>query len=202
MRGVGKWQLRFANIDDRLLLWINDEPVEFDAPTKFKLPDSELPTPADLAPVGIGAEGASLQVTSLRVLRDVYYIATNKNDAGRWSALSDYSPADSIAGYSRRALADFMSQPDRWRTMRNRRHIDFTLGPDQFFLLGDNSPRSQDGRLWLEDCFVDRSLIVGRALFVYWPHAWETPYSFSLRSMGRELTLPFYPNFRRMGAIR
>jgi len=202
VRGVGTWNLRFANVDDRLMLWIDDEPVEFDAPTEFVLPDSELPTPTDLAPVGIGAEGASLHVTGLRVLRDVYYIATSKNDAGRWSALSDYSPADSIAGLSRRALADFMSQPDRWRAMRRRRSIDFTLGPDQFFLLGDNSPRSQDGRLWIEDCFVDRSLIVGRALFVYWPHAWETPYSFSVRAFGRELTLPFYPNFRRMGAIR
>jgi len=86
--------------------------------------------------------------------------------------------------------------------MRGRRKVEFTLGPDQFFLLGDNSPRSQDGRLWNDGWFVDRGLIVGKALFVYWPHAWETPYSFSVRAFGRELSLPFYPNFRRMGAIR
>ncbi|MBX3415350.1 MAG: hypothetical protein KF708_21885 [Pirellulales bacterium] len=202
IRGAGTWNIRFANIDDRLLLWIDDQPISFDAPTEFTLPDAAMPTPADLAPLGVGAEGASLRVGGLRVLRDVYYIATNKNDAGRWSALSDYSPADSIAGLSRSALVDFMSQPDRWPAMRRRRGMEFTLGPEQFFLLGDNSPRSQDGRLWVDDCFVDRSLIVGRALFVYWPHAWEAPYSFSVRAFGREMTLPFYPNFRRMGAIR
>lgn len=202
VRGTGSWTLRFANVDDRLLLWVDDEPVEFDTPTEFALSQAELPTSDDLAPVGIGAAGADLRVSHLRVLRDVYYIATDKSDAGRWSALSDYSPTDPYAGMSRQALADFMSDPARWDVMRGRRKVEFTLGPDQFFLLGDNSPRSQDGRLWNDGWFVERGLIVGKALFVYWPHAWETPYSFSVRAFGRELSLPFYPNFRRMGAIR
>lgn len=202
VRGAGSWKLRLANVDDRLLLWVDDTPVEFDASTEFALPDAELPTPSDLAPVGIGARAADLQVAHLRVLRDTYYIASDKYDAARWSALSDYPPTARMAGIGRRALADFMSDPEQWSTMRQRREVQFKLGRDQFFLLGDNSPRSQDGRLWAEECFVDRSLIVGRALFVYWPHAWETPYSFSVGAFGRELSLPFYPNFRRMGAIR
>lgn len=60
-----------------------------------------------------------------------------------------------------------------------------TLGPDQFFVCGDNSPSSKDGRLWTKhdggpDPWVatqfddsvgtlDRDLIVGRAFIVYFP---------------------------------
>ena len=56
----------------------------------------------------------------------------------------------------------------------------FTLGKDQFFVLGDNSPNSEDGRWWsqpgignngrsYETGIVPRDYLVGKALFVYWP---------------------------------
>jgi len=57
----------------------------------------------------------------------------------------------------------------------------FTLGPDQFFVLGDNSPASKDGRMWtsvdpwVAEEFdptvgvVDGDLMMGRAFFVYFP---------------------------------
>lgn len=41
-----------------------------------------------------------------------------------------------------------------------------TLGPDQFFVLGDNRPNSYDSRRFGP---VDRNLIVGRAWFRGWP---------------------------------
>ncbi|OGH93872.1 MAG: signal peptidase I [Candidatus Magasanikbacteria bacterium RIFOXYD2_FULL_41_14] len=41
-----------------------------------------------------------------------------------------------------------------------------TLGPDQFFVLGDNRPNSYDSRRFGP---VDRGLIVGRAWFRGWP---------------------------------
>lgn len=61
------------------------------------------------------------------------------------------------------------------------------LGPDQFFCLGDNSPRSSDGRMWTREDLnpwirarmfdehsqmagiVPRKLLMGRAFFVYFP---------------------------------
>lgn len=54
------------------------------------------------------------------------------------------------------------------------------LEPDQFFMLGDNSPRSADGRWWempgkgnsgktYTKGIVPREYLVGKALFVYWP---------------------------------
>ena len=37
--------------------------------------------------------------------------------------------------------------------------------------------------------FVRRDLLIGKALLIYWPHAWRRP-------------IPLLPNFRRMGLIR
>jgi signal peptidase I len=56
----------------------------------------------------------------------------------------------------------------------------FTLGKDEFFVLGDNSPNSEDGRWWgqpgrgnngvfYKEGIVPRDYLVGKALFVYWP---------------------------------
>jgi signal peptidase I len=41
-----------------------------------------------------------------------------------------------------------------------------TVGENQYFALGDNSPNSSDSRYW---GFVPAENVVGRGLFVYWP---------------------------------
>lgn len=61
-----------------------------------------------------------------------------------------------------------------------------TLGPDQFFVCGDNSPDSLDGRLWgnpdpwtaaidPSPSVVTRRLMIGKAFFVYFPAPNRTP---------------------------
>jgi hypothetical protein len=56
----------------------------------------------------------------------------------------------------------------------------FTLAKDEFFVLGDNSPNSEDCRWWdrpgianwglsYREGIVPRDYLVGKALFVYWP---------------------------------
>ena len=57
----------------------------------------------------------------------------------------------------------------------------FVLGEDEFFVLGDNSPHSEDCRWWTREGLantglnpyrvgiVPRDYLVGKALFVYWP---------------------------------
>ncbi|KPJ75532.1 MAG: hypothetical protein AMS14_03440, partial [Planctomycetes bacterium DG_20] len=57
----------------------------------------------------------------------------------------------------------------------------FRLNEDEFFVCGDNSPKSFDSRLWLENVdrpVVPRRNLVGKAFFVYWPAAgerWHVP---------------------------
>lgn len=57
----------------------------------------------------------------------------------------------------------------------------FKLNGDEFFVCGDNSPKSFDSRLWLEKVdrpVVPRRNLVGKAFFVYWPAAgarWRIP---------------------------
>jgi signal peptidase I len=41
-----------------------------------------------------------------------------------------------------------------------------TLGPDEYYVLGDNSPQSSDSRIWGP---VSKNLIVGKALVRLWP---------------------------------
>jgi len=79
---------------------------------------------------------------------------------------------------------------------RTEGHADFPLKADQFFVLGDNSPRSKDGRLWGDDNYwVPRELLIGKALFIYWPHSWN-----EIRSVG--VPFPMFPNFERMRFVR
>ena len=55
-----------------------------------------------------------------------------------------------------------------------------TLEAGEFFVCGDNSPKSFDSRLWykLDRPVVPRRNLVGKAFFVYWPAAgerWHVP---------------------------
>ena len=61
---------------------------------------------------------------------------------------------------------------------------------DEFFPMGDNSTASLDARVWPgPDRFVPRDLLIGRAIFIYWPHSQNKP-------------IPFFPNFTKMKFIR
>lgn len=188
LRGRGAWTLLFANVDDELSLFIDGRRVEFDAPTTWATPIDtaavakpvrDEPHPgsdaaSDLAPAGVTAIGATIRLSEVRVLRDIFYIG-----------------ADGIS-----AVGGMIEKP----------RLDFPLEADQFFVLGDNSAASKDSRLWLEGHHVDRNLIVGKALTIFWPHAWypswAVPVRFRVRGNPVELRLPSWPNFGRMGPVR
>ncbi|MBX7165343.1 MAG: S26 family signal peptidase [Pirellulales bacterium] len=192
-------QLLLAHVDRQLLLWIDGQLVEFDAATTYDDLGDRRPTAEDLVPVRIVAERAAVDVRHLRVLRDVYYIASRFNS----DPINDYlDPSDVYPGNSEAALAEFLATPERWDVyVDGLRNVDFALGPDEFFPLGDNSGRSADGRLWGgSEYFVRRELLVGRALLVYWPHAWPTAWHVDVR--GTDVQVPFVPQFGRMGWIR
>jgi signal peptidase I len=204
LRGPGTYQVAFANADRQLTLWIDGKPVEFSEPTSYDdlgndSPRSTPDDPGDLAPVGIGSRGLSLEVRHLKVLRDIYYIA-DKNVFAR-EPISDYPERHFLMNLDRRKLADFFASPDRWVNQHGRSVFDarksetFVLGPDQFFVLGDNSPASSDARLW-RDNYVSRDLLVGKALLIYWPHPLR------LFIPGTDVSLGIIPNVGEMELIR
>jgi hypothetical protein len=80
--------------------------------------------------------------------------------------------------------------------------LEFDLEADQFFMLGDNSAASKDSRLWLEGHHVDRDLLIGKAMAIFWPHAVPARWSVPVKIGGAELRLPSWPNFGRMRFVR
>ena len=204
VHGAGNYSLRFANVDDQLFLWVNNQVVEFDKGGKYEPSPNVVPRwstndPGDLAPVALGARNITLQVNRLRVLRDVYYRAVEPVDP-YWNSEYDKS----AVGYEF-DVAALMAHPQDWKTtplFNARRSVTFHLDADQFFPLGDNSPESRDARVWSErqyatntlspPPYVSRELLIGKALLIYWPHSWR---------LGSDW-LPIVPNFQRIGAIR
>ncbi len=212
--GSGTYEIRFANVNDRLYLWVDDAPIAFDTPTTFEPLDNRRPMPDDLVPVRIGTANASVAVDHMRVLRDVYYIATREPlaiQSPRYEAvLADYPNNSPIyRSLSEDGIRKIMSDPRHWVIFDQMRQINFEVPPDNYMALGDNSPGSMDSRLWgspnvrmrlPDDHLVHQSLLIGKALFVYWPHTWEAPWSIEVPGTG--IRVPFYPNFKKFRRIR
>jgi len=199
IRAGGSHSVAFANVDCQLLLWVDGDVVEFSQPANYNPTQPLIPTVEDLTPARIGAQGVSVDASHLRILRDVYYIAAIQNT----SPLSDMKKLPIPDSYSpNKDFATYLAQPKSWPTLFSEmRSISFPLGPDEFLMLGDNSPRSKDGRLWdgwegdRKEYYVKRDLLVGKAVFVYWPHSWN-------RVPGTSIPFPFFPNFARMKLVR
>ena len=216
VKGQGTYDIGFANVDDKLYVWVDGEPVEFNKPTEYPELGQRVPTSADLSPVAIGAaDGADLQVSHLKLHRDIYYISMSKG-GDRFADVDWNQTEDSDLNHPKNR-AEFFSDASFWRTQPDgrpfgnaaefimaRKHV-VEIGEDEFFMLGDNSAKSADGRLWDNDGrnigdTVPRELMIGKALFIYWPRALkEIPglgIPFSINGM------PLFPNFGDMKLVR
>lgn len=156
---TGKHKLMFANCDDKLYVWIDDKPVEFDGPTEYASLGNDESTPDDLVPAQIAMRGFKGSIDRIGLERDVYYIALRHN--GEDEKVPPPIP---------------VRRDDQGRPISAA----FKTGPDQFFALGDNSPESKDGRIWNDEVpgtphVVDRRLLIGKALFIYWPYGQLLP---------------------------
>ncbi|HLA83253.1 MAG TPA: signal peptidase I [Thermoguttaceae bacterium] len=196
----GTYDVLFANVDDQLRLWVNGRLVEFDGPTTYEPLENTVPQEADLAPVGIATVGTDVRISHVKVLRDIYYIAAQSVDA--MGLMCDYLLPYRYFGTPLTAsgIREFFSNSSQWSEAfsdRSMRSVELPLDKDQFLMFGDNSAQSKDSRLWEGQHYVDRELLVGKALFIYWPHSWNKIW------VGKtEITFPFFPNFKRMGLVR
>lgn len=210
IKGPGSYRLMWANVDDQLILWVNRKQITFEADGKphsgnFTTPLLLTPRWApeddgDLTPIAIGGKNLELKVRNLRVLRDAYYAAVSDRERGPSGEYKARINHGSVQG--------IFASHQSWATeplFDSRNEVDFDLGVDEFFPMGDNSPFSLDARLWssqtnslfLEDGIsvepnVKREMLIGKAFMVYWPHTWNP---------GKQ-RLPVFPNLDRMGFIR
>lgn len=179
-------RIEFANVDYRVSIRVNDRELLATTPEQFKpnvaklLQDfTESRRQQDAASVWLEAEGHACSVRHLSLWRDVYYLNRGwSNNPYYWGMPHDF-PAGSSYG-----------KP-------------IQLGPDEFFVLGDNSMMSSDARVWSRPVKlpherldvaagrVPRRFMLGRAFFVYWPAGFKPVDS-----------LPaFAPNFGEMRFI-
>ncbi len=147
-------------------------------------------------------------VSRLAVLRDGYYIATN--DHLSYEAMHmDYDTwrtATTAGGQSIPPLnepRELFARPGTWQRFLTRRHVEFDVKPGQLFVMGDNSPESADCRLWASNTvdrgipggpYLDRRLLIGKAICVFWPHSWG-----AVPGLPK---LPGWPNFGDMKLVR
>ena len=141
-----------------------------------------------------------------------YDLGRNLEDAG--PIIEDIEPRVEILGSGKLTLSHIAIFRDihyteakfynRGNGGRATKDNPFILEKDQFFVLGDNSPNSEDGRWWdkegvankglssYREGTVPRDYLVGKALFVYWPSGFK-PFE--------EFPLGIIPNIGRMRFI-
>jgi signal peptidase I len=144
----GTYRLRFANVDERLVVWVNNS-LPFSNGVPYPPPAQMGPEDKnDLErPASIGVRGGAVAVHKLKLFRDTYYtISERPNEPDVRDVL--------------------FTDASTWRQLHNPPLLTLYVQPDHFLCLGDNSPESSDGRSWGA---VPQRLLLGRALLVYYP---------------------------------
>ena len=71
---AGKHRIRFANVDERLLVWV-DNALPFGEGVNYPAPNVRGPTLDDLKPARIGVKSGGVTVSGIKLWRDTYYTA-------------------------------------------------------------------------------------------------------------------------------
>jgi signal peptidase I len=172
--GVGRpSRVEFSNVDYQLTLKIDGKEVLATTPKEYSPDISALLAEygaTQLQPksqVSIRAENQVSEISHVGLWRDVYYVnrvISNPPTLAEGPAVPWASPEPLLGGNSRGKL--------------------IRLNADEFFVLGDNTRMSLDGRYWQgyidfikdENLVADagrvpKRLMIGKAFFVYWPAA-------------------------------
>jgi signal peptidase I len=100
LKKPGSYRLRFANVDERLIVWVGGNLPFGDGVPYRPARDEGNPTDNDLEPASIGVRGAAVHVEDLGLWRDTYYTNAQKTftlyvQPGHYLCLGDNSPASS-----------------------------------------------------------------------------------------------------------
>ena len=189
IRGKGSWEVMFTNVDDELRLFVDSKLMPTSTPVAWS---SEITKESTREPVLEVVEPGSAVLTDLAPV-GITVKAEDEPVAVAVSAIKILRDIFYIGavGFGRRG------------EIRDEPILEFPLESDQFFVLGDNSAASKDGRLWMDVHYVERRLLLGRAISIVWPHMVPASrhVTVTLPILG-ELRLPSWPNFARMKFIR
>lgn len=223
----GRHELRFANVDDQLLLWVDGSQIEFDAPTQYspeelfgatgrRLPQADEENPGDLSPAAVGAQELNASINRLSVWRDIYYIADkntpddrkDNRDSGLVSDFLVVNVDGQLGVETARGpvpLSEVLEDPELWYAFEARQIKEFELDEDLFFVMGDNSAASSDARLWAmgngDATGIPGGAYLERQLLTGKAVCVYWPHSFS-RVPGVGVPFPLFPNFGDMRLIR
>ena len=189
MTGAGAYELAFANVDDRICLWVNNTLVEFNSGCEYQSSDVSQPGQRDLAPCGIAVSNATVGVSSLLLERDIYY----RNEALQFTREQGISRTQGSQRevLSERQLQMLVHDPEAWAKtyqdevvvqLENYGHYgDYQLDEGEYLMFGDNSSMSKDSRLFDYQSrpihgvmnhryAVRQEDLIGKALYIFWPH--------------------------------
>jgi signal peptidase I len=172
------FEVMFVNCDEELRFVVDGKEINFDEKGRYdgQVQRDRSPTVEDLTPARIFTQDAAVVLEHLKLQRDLYYIACDDNSSDTQCDLH-LSPFHNEI-FSENSLANILSTPEKWKNFGKTNVVKFEIKKDQFLMLGDNSARSKDSRLWTQDgipFYVPRHLLIGEAVFVYWPHGWQIP---------------------------
>lgn len=213
-RGV---EVVLVHVDFAVQLWVDGRKVLESRAEEYPLSYESLkrlmlgPERVDMPDVQIAASGGPADLLHLKVLRDVYYTTPtiNVNEVD-WASLhrdgQEYLRARGLAPNGGGRIPGWGTTGHPIELAEHREEPDLA----EFFVLGDNSPQSLDGRSWttaaptlrLADArggplyqfgTVPRYNLIGKAVFVYWPAGYH---------LAGQPFLPIVPNVGKMRLIR
>ncbi len=145
---AGKHELRFANVDCRMTVWVDGNVIPFDEAADYKpMLNHAIAQENDrVQPARIGVQG-NIACDRIRLWRDVYYLTNcTVYRPDRGNSQEKYFPSD---------------VPPCGSYVQT-----FHVQPGHYLCFGDNSNSSLDGRMW---GLVPERLLLGKAVMVYWP---------------------------------
>jgi signal peptidase I len=179
---TGLHHVSLENVDYRVTLRIDDKEVFVTTPQQYKPDIAGVIASVSSSPQGYALfEGDRVQarISHLQLWRDIYY-----RDRGQRRATINIKEQNGVAAVDFNGVVQ--------------------LAEEQFFVLGDNSALSADGREWSNDIaledeglftpagIVPDRFMLGKAFFVYWPAGYRPT----------EGLPPIVPNFGQMRFIR
>jgi len=141
---TGTHKIRFANVDARLMVWVNDRRIDFTRKEGGEtIDDGEYP-----------------------LVEPVQYEPDDKNSEG-WTRANDINAPASIGGKGAVTIRSIKLHRDVYYTQGTKPPaFIYYVQPGHYLCLGDNSAQSSDSRTW---GVVPDRLMLGKAVFVFWP---------------------------------